>query len=179
MSSSKTVVEYTAKRITYHTSLPFAEIAARLEKEINKPSGGPAVFRALGGSKSKDELESNINVLTNGRDFVYFLEFAHHRWLDTYTGSTGTPQTIVYTFGNPLIAQTMLRHNLAAGLHIPPKLMLLEDGAGNGTKVIYDDPASVIAVVSEPGVAVSEELKHAAERLSAKVEELVKTIIAE
>ncbi|KAI9060040.1 TT1751-like protein [Trametes sanguinea] len=179
MSNSKTVVEYTAKRVTYRTSLPFAEVAARLEKEINKPSGGPAVFRALGSSRSKEELESNINALTNGRDFVYFFEITHHRWLDTYNGSTGTPQAIVYTFGNPLIAQTMLRHDLAAGLHIPPKLMLFEDAAGDGTKIIYDDPASVIAVMSEPGAAINEELAHAAKSLSAKIEQLVETIIAE
>ncbi|CDO70052.1 hypothetical protein BN946_scf184601.g5 [Trametes cinnabarina] len=185
MSNAKIVVEYTARRVTFHTSLPFTEVAARLEKEINKPAGGPAVFRALGVSKTKEELESNINALTDGRDFVYvsaanyFLEMPHDRWLNTYSGSSSTPRTVVYTFGNPLIAQTMLRHDLSAGLHIPPKLMLLEDATGNGTKILYDDPASVIAVPDSPGAMVSKELQTAAESLSAKMEYLVKAIVTE
>lgn len=104
----------------------------------------------------------------------YFGEFAHHRWMKTYTGVPTTPQTVVYTFGNPLIAQTMLSHDYAAGLHIPPKLMLLESVDGGGTKVIYDDPASLIAL---PGG--KEELREAAGALSAKVEKLVQNVIGE
>ena len=75
----------------------------------------------------------------------YFGELAHHRWMKTYTGVPSTPQTIVYTFGNPLIAQSMLRYDLVGTLHIPPKLVLIET-PGGGTKVIYDDPATTIPV---------------------------------
>ncbi|KAI8989018.1 TT1751-like protein [Trametes punicea] len=176
---SKTAVEYTAKRITYRTPLSFSEIAARLERELNKPAGGPALFRLLGTAKSKEEIEHGITTLTEGRDFIYFAELVHHRWLSTYTGSSSTPRTVIYTFGNPIIAQTLLRRDLAAGLHVPLKLMLLEDADGNGTRVIYDDPASVVPIPSAPGQSVDDELKKAAEGLSAKVEMLVKTILAE
>ncbi len=103
----------------------------------------------------------------------YFGELAHHRWMKTYTGVPSTPQTIVYTFGNPLIAQTMLSHDYAAGLNVPPKLMLLENADGGGTKVIYDDPATLILSGG------NEELRKAAEALSAKIERLVLSVLGE
>ena len=68
---SKTVVEYTARRITYETSLPIDEVIARLERKINKQGGGPEVFRVLRTSKSRAELESAFESLTAGGDFVY------------------------------------------------------------------------------------------------------------
>ncbi|KAI0366516.1 TT1751-like protein [Pilatotrama ljubarskyi] len=175
---TKSVVEYTGRRVTYQTSLPFAEVAARLEKELNKPKGGAALFHVLGTAKSKAELERGIAELTGGRDFIYFGEIAHHRWLGTYTGSSDTRRTAVYTFGNPLIAQTMLQRDLAAGLHIPPKLLLLENADGSGTSVIYDDPSSIIPVFQH-GQDIDEELKKAAEGLSVKVEALVEAIVRE
>ncbi|KAI0672147.1 hypothetical protein C8Q78DRAFT_729407 [Trametes maxima] len=177
---SKSAVEYTGRRITYETPLPFAEVTARLERELNKPVGGQPVFRVLGTSKSKDELEKGINELLDGHNFIYFASISHHNWLGTYTGNPGSvPQAVVYTFGNPLLAQAMLRHDLTVGLHVPPKLLVLENADQRGTKVVYDDPAALIPVPSR-GIAAGEdvnaELRATAEKLSAKVEELVKAI---
>ncbi|KAH9848156.1 TT1751-like protein [Lenzites betulinus] len=177
MSATKSIVEFTGRRITFKSPLSFAEVSARLEKELNKPGGGPAVFRILGTSKTKEEIEAGINALTGGRDFVYFGEVVHNRWLKAYTGAP-VPGTAVYTFGNPLIAQTMLQYDLAAGLHIPPKLLLLENADGSGTRIIYDDPSSHIPVPSgETGEGLDDELKKAAEALSAKVEALVAVVL--
>ncbi|KAI0324543.1 TT1751-like protein [Cubamyces sp. BRFM 1775] len=175
---AKSIVEYTARRIIYDTPLPFAEVATRLEAQLNKPSGGKELFHVLGSAKTKDELESGIKALADGHDFIFFAEFVHHRWLSTYTESTNTPKAVVYVFGNPLIAQAMLQRDLAAGLNIPPKLMLLEKTDGGGTKIVYDDPASLIAVPAY-GQVVDDTLKRAAEDLSVKVEALVKTVITE
>lgn len=71
MATSKSIVEYTGRRITYETPLGFAEVAARFEKALNKSAGGPAVFRVLGTAQTKEELEAGINALTAGGDFVY------------------------------------------------------------------------------------------------------------
>ncbi|EIW53261.1 TT1751-like protein [Trametes versicolor FP-101664 SS1] len=172
MATSKSIVEYSGRRITYETPLKFAEVATRFETALNKSAGGPAVFRVLGTAQTKEELETGINALTAGGDFLYFGELAHHRWMKTYTGVPTTPQTAVYTFGNPLIAQTMLSHDYAAGLHIPLRLMLLENVDEGGTKVIYDDPAPLVFL---PGG--NDELRKAAQVLSAKVERFVQAVI--
>ena len=71
ITMSKSVVEYTARRITYDTSLPIAEVIARLDHELNKAGGGPEVFRLLSTVQTRAELEDGVHALTAGRDFVY------------------------------------------------------------------------------------------------------------
>ena len=68
--ASKSVVDYTARRVTYETPLPLTEVIARLDNEINKQGGGPEVFRIMRTSTTKAELEEGFNALTKGRDFV-------------------------------------------------------------------------------------------------------------
>ncbi|KAI0752599.1 TT1751-like protein [Daedaleopsis nitida] len=175
--SSKTVVNFTARRVSYETPLPLTEVIARLDKEINKAGGGPEVFRLLRTAKDKAELEEGFNALTQGRDFVHFLDNPYHRWMNAYTGNASTPATYVYMLGNPLIAQGMLRHDVVGALHIPPRILVSEKPDGSGTRVVYDDPASVIAVPGSEGGSVDEELKSAAEGLSQKLEHLVQTVV--
>ncbi|KAI1792668.1 hypothetical protein LXA43DRAFT_309718 [Ganoderma leucocontextum] len=173
---SKSVVEFTSRRVTYETRLPIAEVIARLDKEVNKAGGGPEVFRLLSTAQTRAELEDGMNTLTAGRDFVYFLGASYHKWLNAYNGTTDTPQTYGYVFGNPLVAQTMLRYELTAALHVPPKVVIVEKADGSGTKVTYDDPASVIAVPTASGGSVDRELVKAAEVLSRKFEALIQKI---
>lgn len=97
--------------------------------------------------------------------------------MNAYTGTTSTPATYVYTFGNPLIAQGMLRHDINGALHIPPRILVSEKADGTGTRVVYDDPLSVIAVPAKDGDAVNSELRSVAEGLSRKLEQLVRTIV--
>ena len=70
IAMSKSVVEYTARRITYDTPLPIAEVIARLDREVNKAGGGPEVFRLLSTVQTRAELEDGMHALTVGRDFV-------------------------------------------------------------------------------------------------------------
>ena len=97
--------------------------------------------------------------------------------MNVYTGTASTPATYVYTLGNPLIAQGMLRHDITGALHIPPRILVSERADGVGTRVVYDDPASVIAVPVTDGCAVNEQPRSAAESLSRKLERLVEVIV--
>lgn len=69
----------------------------------------------------------------------------------------------------------MLQHDLTAGLHVPPKLLVQELDAGKGTSIIYDLPSSVILVGSGAG---KPELKKAAEALDEKFERMVRKVLA-
>ncbi|KAI1787135.1 hypothetical protein LXA43DRAFT_896724 [Ganoderma leucocontextum] len=180
------------RRITYDTPLPFAEVIACLDQEINKAGGGPEVFHLLSTVQTRAELEDGINTLTAGRQFVYvralsmlahvtltcraLLGTAYHKWLNAYNGTTDTPQTYGYVLGNPLIAQTMLRHDLTVVIHVPPKIVIVEKADGSGTRVTYDNPASVIAVPTASGERVDPELAEAAVVLSGKFEALIQRI---
>ena len=117
-----------------------------------------------------------METLTGRIGYRYFLGATYHKWLNAYKDTTDTPQTYGYLFGNPLVAQTMLRHDLTVALHVPPKIIIVEKADGSGTRVVYDDPASIIAVPSASGENVNPELAEAAEVLSQKFEALIQMI---
>lgn len=68
---SKTVVDFTARRIIYETPLPIAEVIARLEKEINKEGSGPAALKVMHQSKTRTELETGCNTMVGEIGFLY------------------------------------------------------------------------------------------------------------
>ena len=70
---SKSIVEFTARRITYDTSLPIAEVIARLETQINKAGAGSEVLRLLSTPGSRAEIEQGINSLVGESGLVYVL----------------------------------------------------------------------------------------------------------
>jgi uncharacterized protein (DUF302 family) len=64
--------------------------------------------------------------------------------------------------GNPLIAITMLRHDVTAGLFAPVELLLVDEGEARSS-LTYVKPSSLMVVESNP------ELLAAAEELDAKL----------
>lgn len=69
--------------------------------------------------------------------------------------------------GNPLVAITMLEHDLNAGLHVPVEVLLKELEGGKGTEIVYVLPSSLIASVNP-----DEKLQAAAKELDRKFEAL-------
>jgi uncharacterized protein (DUF302 family) len=72
--------------------------------------------------------------------------------------------------GNPLIAITMLKHDLTAGLAVPVELLVLEKKDGS-VDLVYQLPSALVA-----GLNRDEELVKAAETLDAKLAVLVQFI---
>ena len=75
--------------------------------------------------------------------------------------------------GNPLIAITMLKRDLIAGLAVPVELLVLET-KGSGVDLIYQLPSTLIA-----GLNRDEELVKAVEALDAKLAVLVQWVASE
>jgi hypothetical protein len=70
--------------------------------------------------------------------------------------------------GNRLIAVTMLRHDVSAGLFAPVELLEMDEGAGSS--VTYVKPSTLMVVESNP------ELLSAAEELDAKLAALAEKV---
>jgi uncharacterized protein (DUF302 family) len=51
----------------------------------------------------------------------------------------------MYTIGNPLIARTLLEHDLAAGLNVPVRLTICEDAVNRTTRLACDLPSSLMS----------------------------------
>ncbi|KAH9934116.1 TT1751-like protein [Amylocystis lapponica] len=153
---SKVIEQFTTQRTTYETSLPVAVVTARLDEALSKGKVDPTWWKALAKASSREEVEEEM-----------------HKWY----GSNDTPETHLYTFGNPLIAQTMLQHDLRAGFHVPPRLLVLQKADRDGTRVVYILPSS-LTVAASVGGRLNEELKKAAEVLDKKLEKLVQLEIS-
>ena len=75
-----------------------------------------------------------------------------------------------WILGNPLIAITMMRHDITAGLFAPVELLLFENESGDGSTVIYDLPSSPMAIERHPT------LLEAAHELDRKLQTLVSRV---
>jgi uncharacterized protein (DUF302 family) len=73
--------------------------------------------------------------------------------------------------GNPLIAITMLRHDVSAGLFAPVELLIVDE-SDNRSSLTYVKPSSLMVVEPNP------QLLSAAEELDAKLAALAAKVTA-
>jgi uncharacterized protein (DUF302 family) len=100
--------------------------------------------------------------------FMLFYEMDHGAWLKTF----GIQRKVMrWIFGNPVIAYTMLRHDLAAGLFAPIEFLLVEHETGRGTTLTYDLLSSLMVIEDNPPLLV------AARALDRKLAELVERVV--
>ncbi|KAF8076325.1 hypothetical protein FPV67DRAFT_1776861 [Lyophyllum atratum] len=138
----KTITPFTAQLVTFETTLPYKEVIARLDAEVNKAGSLQFLsnFRAV---TSKTELVELITGITGSNDFLYFMEMNHHKWMNIYQEADSS-SAVVYVIGNPLTAETFMRYDIRSGYGIPPRLMVVESADRSGTTVFYQLPSSLV-----------------------------------
>ena len=84
------------------------------------------------------EYSASFNEHMGLHSFMKFFEANHGMWLYPNTVQTADGRMLQskrIILGNPLIAVTMLKHELDAGLYLPIELLLVEEDGG--TRCIY------------------------------------------
>ena len=118
-------------------------------------------LEALSAStKSADEFESQVKSRESTSGFMRFFTVDHGAWM-ARVGLNARAR--VYTIGNPLIARTMLEHDIAAGLNVPVRLMIYEDPVSRTTRLTYDLPSSLMSGLK------NKKVDAAAKKLDAKL----------
>jgi len=118
-------------------------------------------LEALSAStKSADEFESQVKSRESTSGFMRFFTVDHGAWM-ARVGLNAKAR--MYTIGNPLIARTMLEHDIAAGLNVPVRLMIYEDPASRTTRLTYDLPSSLMSGLK------NKKVDAAAKKLDAKL----------
>ena len=110
----------------------FAEVRRRLEETLPKLDASIAGGLRSGDHKRATEYEEN------GPKLSIFEERDHGSLLQTFGGRRNALQ---YEIGNPVTASKMTRHQLAAALYAPLRVVLFEDEQGKGV-FEYDKPSS-------------------------------------
>ncbi|KDR74824.1 hypothetical protein GALMADRAFT_141157 [Galerina marginata CBS 339.88] len=138
----KTVTSFMTKLVEFDTTVPFAEVIARLDVEVNK-AGSQDIVAKLVKSESPEEWKSLVTERIAGTGFLYFMEFPHYKLLKMADG-VEKPGMVVYAFGNPFAGQVILKQNPKAAYSIPPRLSIVEKPDGTGTIVSYHLPSTVM-----------------------------------
>lgn len=99
-------------------------------------------------------------------DFMLMELIDHGGWIQL-TGIHRKALRVI--LGNPLIAITMLRHDVTAGLFAPVELLVIEE-PDNRARVIYVQPSSLMVVDDNPP------LLEAAQKLDEKLAALVSKV---
>jgi len=154
------------KRVRFRSRRSFDEVLQRLHQLV--PTAiTPEQYRsamAKAGGVSLESFEKVVRSHTVQSGFMLFAEFDYHQLLGLY----GIQRKLVrWILGNPVVAITMIRHDLEAALFAPVELLLVEDENREGVTVIYDVPSSLMVTRENPP------LLEAAATLDAKLQDLV------
>jgi uncharacterized protein (DUF302 family) len=160
-----TETRFEGVRVRYDSSKSYDELVAALLADIgDKPVPIDEIAKRHDGWESyRQEVESYVGP----SGFMLFSLLDHGGWIPKASIDRKALRVIL---GNPLIAITMLRHDVSAGLFAPVELLLTDEGAGSG--LTYVKPSSLMVV--EP----NDELLSAAVELDAKLAALAEKVTA-
>ena len=150
---------FTVRHNEHVSSRRFEEVVSAFESAVGsvEETGFPAL---LASSKSAEQFETSVRSREGTSGFMRFLTVDHGAWL-ARIGLKAKAR--MYTIGNPLIARTMLEHDIAAGLNVPVRLVIYEEPASRTTRLTYDLPSSLMSGLQ------NEKVTAAAKKLDAKL----------
>lgn len=159
-------IKFDGVRVRYDSAKSYDELRAALLADIGEqPVPINDIATSTGDWQSYQErVESHVGP----SGFMLFSLVDHGAWI-TKAGIDRKALRVI--LGNPLIAITMLRHDVTAGLFAPVELLLLEEGSGSS--LTYVKPSSLMVVEANP------ELLSAAEQLDAKLAALAEKVVSD
>jgi uncharacterized protein (DUF302 family) len=137
----------------------FDEVVALFEGAVGSVEEGGLQDEVSAASDAVD-FEIRVRAHEGSSGFMRFLTTDHGAWLARIGVNA---KARMYTIGNPLIARTMLEHDVAAGLNVPVRLMIYEDAQSGTTRFVYDLPSSLMSGLQ------NEKVSEAAKKLDAKL----------
>jgi uncharacterized protein (DUF302 family) len=149
------------------SDLPFEAVVQAFESATGSVEGSN-YQQAVTSANTQAEFEDIIRKHEGESGFMRFLTLDHGAWMKKFEG--GTAKAKMYTIGNPLIARTMLRHSMAAGLNVPVRVIIFQN-SDSMTRLGYHVPSSLMAAYGNAGV------QQACAELDAKLKQLAKSVM--
>lgn len=144
-------------RMRYDSTKSYDELVAALLADIGEQPVPINDIAAVGGDW--DSYQAAVEKHVGPSGFMLFGAFDHGAWI----AQAGIQRRVLrVVLGNPLIAITMIRHDVTAGLFAPVELLVLDED-GSSSSLTYVKPSSLMVVEPNP------ELLSAAEALDAKL----------
>jgi uncharacterized protein (DUF302 family) len=158
---------FEAKRVRVESTRSFEEVLLNLQKVVGKTTIPQESTQEQGSVPTREQFEQAIQSQVGESGFTLFFAMDYGQWLPLY----GIQRRVVrWILGNPLIAITMIRHDITASLFAPVELLLIENESGDGSTLIYDLPSSLMVIEPNPALmAAARALDHKLERLVSRV----------
>jgi uncharacterized protein (DUF302 family) len=138
---------FSGVRTEVATSVGFDDVLARLRAQMGRASVQELVTLAqtpLSVAAYIREVETRF---VGDSGFILFAEIDHGGWLPKFGIHR---RSVRWILGNPLIAITMIRHEIRAGLFAPVEFLVTEAEDGAGTIVTYVRPSSLMVIADNP-----------------------------
>lgn len=134
-------------RTVIKTSIRFDEVLTRLRARMGRASVQDIVALARTPIAKDDFVHEVERRFVGESGFMLFAELDHGAWLSKFAIHQ---RTVRWILGNPLIAVTMIRHDITAGLFAPVELLVTEEEDGQGTTLTYVRPSSLMVTADNP-----------------------------
>ena len=146
------------------TDRPFDEVVAALNAATGTVEDGFAALVAPAATLS--DFERLVCEREGPSGLMRFMTIDHGAWLTRFYDQP--TRAVMVVLGNPLVAITILRHDVQIGLNVPVRLYVYEHADGR-VRVTYDHPSSLMGNANS-------QAKQAAIGLDAKLAALVSDI---
>ena len=127
-------------RVRYDSAKSYDELLAALLDDIGAE---PVRINEIAvGTDSWQSYQDRVESHVGPSGFMLFSLIDHGAWI-TKAGIDRKAMRVI--LGNPLIAITMLRHDVTAGLFAPVEMLLVDKGEGRSS-LTYVKPSSLMVV---------------------------------
>ena len=150
--------EYVVKHYEHVSTRSFEEVISAFEAAVGDGDDG----KFLNGMKALSNVEDweALCKASFGRSgFLHVLTFDHGHWLKLY-GIEGKAKQ--YTYGNPLLAHTMVKHDIGVCFQVPFRILIYET-AIDEVRIAYDLPSTLMSRLH------NDEVDEASRRIDLKV----------
>jgi uncharacterized protein (DUF302 family) len=132
--------ESTLVHCEHVSARPFEAVVKAFEAAVGHAEG-EAFRKEVGSSTNAKDFETRMHALEGSSGFMQFFAADHGAWM----GLVGLKaRAKFYVIGNPLIARTMIEHNVGVGLNVPVRVLIYEDATSGTCRVAYDLPSSLM-----------------------------------
>ncbi|MGB6206073.1 DUF302 domain-containing protein [Mycobacterium sp.] len=160
-------IRFDGVRVRFDSAKSYDELVAALRADIGERA---VPINDIGtATDSWDAYRERVESHVGPSGFMLFGEVDHGAWI-TKAGIDRKALRVI--LGNPLIAITMLRHDVTAGLFAPVEMLLVDEGDGRSS-LTYVKPSSLMVIEPNP------ELLSAAELLDAKLAALATKVTSD
>ena len=152
---------FTGVRVRYDSAKSYDDLVDALLADIGQQ---PVLINDIAQNHDDwDSYRRQVESHVGPSGFMLFALIDHGAWI-TKAGIDRKVLRVI--LGNPLIAITMLRHDVSAGLFAPVEVLLVDEGEGRSS-LTYVKPSSLMVLEKAP--VRNPELLSAAEELDTKL----------